>query len=222
VLLVLVAMPRAYPGTLGPRPTGYPLVEPERRRRAEMPSEQTNAVDLIMQDHRELERMFDELRHHPEKRPAMVPVMATLLFAHSRAEEAEVYPAAREAGGTEDVEHSQKEHLAADQLAEKLGETDPGSADFDDVLNELIDAVKHHLEEEEETVLPHMRERMSAEQLDQLGRAFLSAREQHLGGQQEDITKGELEQQAENIDLAGSSGMTKDELGDKLSDEAEL
>jgi hemerythrin superfamily protein len=193
-----------------------------------MPSDETghgdtvDAVDLIMQDHRELERMFDELRNQPEKRRAMVPVMATLLFAHSRAEEAEVYPAARGAGGSEDVEHSPMEQLAADQLAEKLGTTDPGSQEFDEVLNDLIDAVKHHLEEEEETVLPHLRERMSTEQLDQLGRAFLTAREEHLGGQQEDITKGELEQQAENLDLKGSAGMSKDELGEKLSDEAEL
>jgi hemerythrin superfamily protein len=78
-----------------------------------MPSDQStsagqvDAVDLIMQDHRELERMFDELRNHPDRRRALVPVMATLLFAHSRAVEAEVYPAAREAGGSEDVEHSQ-------------------------------------------------------------------------------------------------------------------
>jgi hemerythrin superfamily protein len=182
----------------------------------------TDVVDLIMQDHRELERMFDELRNNPEKRPGLVPVMATLLYAHSRAEEGEVYPAAREAGGSEDVEHSQKEHLVADELAAKLGKADPGSSEFDHLLKELIDAVKHHLEEEEEDVLPHMRERLGADELEQLGRAFLAAREEHLGGQQEDITKDELQQQAENIDLSGRSGLSKDELADKLNDEAEL
>jgi hemerythrin superfamily protein len=222
VLTVPVAMPRAYPRTLGPRPTGYPPEDPERPEEPTMSSSPTDAVDLILQDHRELERMFDELRRHPEKRPATVPVMATLLFAHSRAEEAEVYPAARGTGGEEDVQHSQKEHLVADQLAEKLGETDPGSPGFDDVLEELIHAVEHHLEEEETTVLPHLRERMGAEELDRLGRAFLEARERHLGGRQEDITRDELAQQAENIDMAGSSGMTKDELGDRLDEEAEL
>lgn len=187
-----------------------------------MPSEQMNVVDLILQDHRELERLFDELRSQPEKRRSLVPVMATLLFAHSRAEEAEVYPAAREAGGSEDVEHSQKEHLVADQLAARLGGADPDGSEFDDLLGQLIDAVKHHLEEEEEDVLPHMGDRMSADELDRLGRAFLASREEHLGGQQEDITKGELEQQAQNIDLAGRSEMSKDELADELSDEAEL
>jgi hemerythrin superfamily protein len=184
--------------------------------------DRTNVVDLILQDHREFERMFDQLRTQPESRPTLVPVMATLLYAHERAEEGEVYPAAREAGGAEDVEHSQKEHLAADQLATRLGETDPGGPEFDEVLEELMHAVKHHLDEEEETVLPHMRERMDAARLDELGQAFLTAREQHLGGQQEDISKAELEQQAENVDLKGASGMSKDELADELSDQAEL
>jgi hemerythrin superfamily protein len=190
-----------------------------------MTAEQTgrvDVVDLIMQDHRELVRMFEVLRAEPGKRRALVPVMATLLFAHSRAEESEVYPAARDAGGSEDVEHSQKEHLAADQLAEQLGEADPEGPEFDELLGKLIDAVQHHLEEEEETVLPHMRERMSAEQLDQLGRVFLDARAEHLGGQQEDITRAELAQQAANLDMKGSGSMSKDELGDRLSDEAEL
>jgi hemerythrin superfamily protein len=184
--------------------------------------DQIDVVDLIMQDHRELEKMFDELSNHPEKRLALVPVMTNLLFAHSRAEESQVYPAAREAGGTEDVEHSQKEHLAADQLAEKLGETDHESPEFDEVLKELVHAVKHHLEEEEETVLPHMRERMDGAQLDELGRAFLAARKEHLGEQQQDITKRELEQQAENLELEGVGGMSKQQLHDKLEDEAEL
>lgn len=39
---------------------------------------------------------FDGLRSHPEKRLLMVPTLTALLTAHSRAEEAEVYPVARE------------------------------------------------------------------------------------------------------------------------------
>jgi hypothetical protein len=49
-----------------------------------------DVVEMIMQDHREVERMFAELKSSPEKRAALVPVLITLLTAHSRAEEAEV------------------------------------------------------------------------------------------------------------------------------------
>ena len=181
-----------------------------------------DVVDLIISDHRELQRLFEVLRNEPDKRPAMAPVMSTLLFAHSRAEESEVYPQAREAGGDEDVEHSQKEHLVADQLAERLTGLDPESAEFSDVLEELVHAVTHHLEEEEETVLPHMRERMDGDTLQQLGERFLAARAEHLGDQPGDMTKAQLEQQARNIDLPGASDESKAELKKELEGEADL
>ena len=182
----------------------------------------SNVVDLIMNDHRELERIFDELMTQPDKRPSLVPVMITLLTAHSRAEESEVYPAAAEAGGSEDVEHSQKEHLEADQLAAKVAETDFDSPEFPEVLQKLIDGVKHHVEEEETTVLPGMRERMDQARLDELGQAFLRSRAEHLGDMPEDITRSELLQQAQNADVDGASGLSKQELKSKLEDEAEL
>jgi hemerythrin superfamily protein len=181
-----------------------------------------DVVDLIISDHRELQRMFDVLRDEPDKRATLAPVMSTLLFAHSRAEESEVYPEARGAGGEEDVEHSQKEHLVADQLAERLTGLDPESAEFGDVLQELVHAVTHHLEEEEETVLPHMRERMDGDRLQELGERFLAARSEHLGDQPDDLTKAQLEQQAANIDLAGATQKSKDALKSELEDEAEL
>ncbi len=182
---------------------------------------QGDVVDLIMQDHREFERLFEELRSSPEKRPSLVPVMLTLLTAHERAEEAEVYPRARANGGAEDVEHSQKEHLEADQLAADLAATDPNAEDFEEKLDKLAEAVIHHLEEEEETVLPGMRERMSSDELNRLGEAFLATRAEHLGEQPADITKDDLEQQAENIDLSGASRMSKDELKGTLEEKAE-
>lgn len=181
----------------------------------------SNVVDLIMNDHRELERIFDQLMNQPDKRPSLVPVMIALLTAHSRAEEAEVYPAASDAGGADDVEHSQKEHLEADQLAAKVAETDVDSADFPEALQKLIDAVKHHVEEEETSVLPGMREHLDPGRLDELGQAFLRSRSEHLGDMPEDITKAELEQQAANVGLSGASGMSKEELKSTLEDEAE-
>lgn len=181
----------------------------------------SNVVDLIMNDHRELERVFEQLRTQPETRPTLVPVMITLLTAHSRAEEARVYPAAAAAGISEDVEHSQKEHLEADQLAAQVAAADPSSADFTKKLTELIDAVTHHIEEEESSVLPGMREHMSAGELNDLGEAFLESRREHLGEEPEDITKAEMEQQAENAQISGASGMSKAELKKTLEQAAE-
>ena len=180
-----------------------------------------NVIDLIMQDHREVERLFDELRAHPEKRQGLVPVLTTLLVAHSRAEEAEVYPVAAEAGGADDVEHSQEEHLHADQLLEELAATDPESAAFDGALQKLVDAVTHHVEEEESTVLPGLRTRLSEERLGELGDAFARARKERLGDQPGDMTKHDLDQQAQNLGLQGMSGKSKQQLESELAEHAD-
>jgi hemerythrin superfamily protein len=179
----------------------------------------TDVVDLIMQDHREFERMLDQLTDQPEKRADVLPVFITLITAHSRAEEAEVYPPAAEAGAADDVEHSQEEHVEADELLAKLAATDPTSPAFDEVLADVDESVRHHLGEEEETVLPKMRELISATRLEELGDAFAAARAEHLGERPADITKAELEQQAANLDVP-ASGKTKDELQQALREKA--
>ena len=179
-----------------------------------------DVVDLILQDHRQVEELFEKLKSDPEQRAGLVPVLTTLLTAHSRAEEAEVYPAAAKAGGEDDVEHSQEEHVEADRLLARLAECDPGSSEFDAALEDVVKAITHHVEEEESTVLPGMRERMGEDELNRLADAFLASRAEHLGEQPDDITKGQLEQQAENLDLEGTSGLSKQELTDKLRSNA--
>ncbi len=180
-----------------------------------------DVVDLIMKDHREVERLFEELRIQPDKRANQLPVLTTLLTAHSRAEEAEVYPAAKdEAGAGDDVEHSQEEHIEADQLLEKLAQTDPGSPDFETALEKVVEAVSHHIDEEETTVLPALRQGLSEDRLASLGEAFLTARAEHLGQQPGEATKEELSTQASNVELDGASSMSKDELQNALREKA--
>lgn len=172
-----------------------------------------DVVDLIMQDHREVERLFDELKNHPEKRPLLTPVLCALLTAHSRAEEAEVYPVAKEeAGETEEIAHSQEEHAQADKLLAELARTDPTSSRYDDVLGKVVEAVTHHVEEEESTVLPGMRRRLDESRRAKLGEAFVSSRTQHLGEQPGEATKAELLQQARNAGVTGASTMSRDQL----------
>jgi hemerythrin superfamily protein len=180
-----------------------------------------DVVDLIMQDHREVERLFDELKDSPEKRPNLLPVLTTLLTAHSRAEESAVYPvAASEADEADEVAHSQEEHVEADQLLAKLAATDPTSPDFDKVLQNLVDAVSHHVEEEETKVLPGMKVNLSDERRQELGEAFAASRKEHLGEQPDDITRSQLLQQAKNADVSGVSSLGKDELQEKLQEKA--
>ena len=141
-----------------------------------------DVVELIKNDHREVERLFDLLKKQPATRGLNFPVVCALLVAHSRAEESEVYPVAKdEAGETEEVAHSQDEHAEAEHMLEEMAEMDPDSAEFDKALDELIEAVKHHVEEEESRVLPGMQQRLSEARRAELAEAFVAARKEHLG-----------------------------------------
>lgn len=177
---------------------------------------QYDVVDLIMQDHREVERLFDELKNHPEKRPLLTPVLCGLLVAHSRAEESEVYPAAKDAGGDDEVEHSQEEHAEAEQLLAKLLDAEYDSPQYDKALKDVVDSITHHVEEEEKTVLPGMRKRLSAERRYELGEAFARSRADHLGEMPGQATREELLMQAKNLGLDGASSMTKEQLRREL------
>jgi hemerythrin superfamily protein len=176
-----------------------------------------DVVQLIMDDHREVERLFERMRNEPDQRPMLVPVVATLLVAHSRAEESEVYPVARdEADETEEVAHSQEEHAEAETILERLRAADHNSSEFDSLLKELIGAVTHHVEEEEANVLPGMKEQLDDVRLEELGAAFLAARAQHMGEQAGDATKDELVRQARNAGIEGSSSMSREQLKEAL------
>jgi hemerythrin superfamily protein len=177
-----------------------------------------DVVDLIMNDHREVERIFAQLKDEPATRANVVPVLTTLLTAHSRAEEAEVYPAARsEAGETEEVAHSQEEHLEADKLLQRLAAVDPTTSEFDGALADLVKAITHHVEEEESKVLPGLRAKLDPARLASLGEAFLASREEHLGEQPIDLRKLELLQQAMTAGVPGAWEMSKAELEKALA-----
>ncbi|RRR98227.1 hemerythrin domain-containing protein [Glycomyces terrestris] len=180
-----------------------------------------DVVDLIMADHREVERLFDEMQRHPEKRPLLAPVLSALLTAHSRAEEAEVYPVARdEAQETKEVAHSQEEHEQAEELLVRMNATDPESPEFDTVLQELIDSVTHHVQEEESTVLPGMKTRLDDARRRELGEAFAVSRAEHLGDQPGQASRKELEMQARNMNMSGTSNMNKERLAKEVKKKA--
>jgi hemerythrin superfamily protein len=181
-----------------------------------------DVVALIEADHREVERLFELLKSNPGRRPLYLPVLSSLLVAHSRAEESAVYPIARsEAGETDEVAHSQEEHIEAEQLLKKLMETDYSSPDFDTALEKLVEAVTHHVEEEESDVLPGIRNNIAEERRMELATEFANARAEHLGDKPGDESRQELAGQAKNMGIEGAGNKSKEELKNELQDEVE-
>ncbi|GAA3753981.1 hemerythrin superfamily protein [Spinactinospora alkalitolerans] len=166
-----------------------------------------DAITLIKQDHRDMEEMFDRLSRNRDERSRLLPEMAARFLAHSRAEEQQVYPVvAREAGERKEVHHGAEEHHEAEAMLRRLQETDPGSAQFDDRLKEFVDAVKHHIEEEESEVLPGLADAVGKDRLKELGDAFDRMRQEEvrrlMAGSAEERSKMVKEQLAEEVDRA--------------------
>ena len=171
----------------------------------------TDVITLITQDHRVVEGLFERLKKKEGDQKATVAELHALLIAHARAEEDRVYPGI-------DAHHSVEEHKEAEILLDSLVRADPGTAEFDKTLSELIESVTHHVEEEETKLLPALAKSAGAKELERLGQAFKQRRAEELQalGRQTEATKAELYEQAKRADIPGRSQMDKDELAQAL------
>jgi hemerythrin superfamily protein len=199
----------------------------------------SDAIALIEQDHRALEALFTRVTDGDGDRVALLQEITARLTAHARAEEAEVYPALTRAepDEEEEVEHAYDEHHEAEHLLRKACNL-VVSPHFDEAFEAFVAAVGHHVEEEEQDVLPALRQAVDARTLERLGAAFDTARAELLGDYDppagpaatepvntvdmdpDQATKAELYEKAKEVDIPGRSTMTKDELSDALRRES--
>ncbi|MGW7069064.1 hemerythrin domain-containing protein [Streptomyces sp. NPDC054855] len=148
-----------------------------------MPDKATDVVELILDDHRRMEELFRAMRSVEAERAEALKKFADLLIAHALAEEAEVYPALRRYRDidNEEVEHGVEEHEEGNEALLALLEVDDvGSDDWDEKLEKLVEAVTHHTDEEERTILNGARENVAMERREELGTAFTKERDKHL------------------------------------------
>lgn len=192
-----------------------------------------DVVSLIMSDHRALERVFDKLeKDEGEQREQLLEQCAALLIPHSKAEEDAVYPQIRQISEelAETVEEGESEHQHAEDLFNQV-RANPDDPGVDAMIAGFIAEIKHHIEEEEEEMLPQFRRLCDAETLDRLGRAFVDRKKQELVSMGidheavlraclEDLTKEQLTERAKAMDLDTPSSMTKGELVEELSHSA--
>lgn len=142
-----------------------------------------DVVELILRDHRRMEDLFRRMRSVEADREGALREFADLLIAHALAEEAKVYPALKRYKNIDDeeVEHGEHEHDEGNKaLLELLQVEEVGSDEWDEKLEELVEAVTHHADEEERTILNGARENVAMERREELGLAFSQERERQL------------------------------------------
>lgn len=144
--------------------------------------ERTDMIDMLIQDHRAVEKAFTELesgRGSSEQRRDLADHIITELVRHSIAEEQYLYPTAREAlpNGDELADHEISEHAEAERVMKDLEKADAGGSEFDDLASSLISAIRHHVTDEENDLFPKLRSACSGTQLMELGEKIQQAKQ---------------------------------------------
>ncbi|MFC4003739.1 hemerythrin domain-containing protein [Prauserella oleivorans] len=139
-------------------------------------------VDVIIDDHHAFERVFRELEDRsadPQRRRDLADHVITELVRHSVAEEQFMYPAARRylENGDELADHEIAEHAEAERTMKDLEGVEPTDPRFDELVGSLIEEVRHHVEDEENDLLPKLRQACGQRELRDLGEQVLRAKE---------------------------------------------
>ncbi|MFF5636868.1 hemerythrin domain-containing protein [Streptomyces sp. NPDC012825] len=145
--------------------------------------ENQDVIAAILEDHRTMEDLFRRMRSVEEDRAAALKEFSALLIAHGEAEETEVYGALKRFKDVdnEEVDHGTEEHEEGNEALLALLEVDEvGSDEWDERLEKLVEAVTHHLDEEERTILNGAREGVPDARRAELGAAFLKERARQL------------------------------------------
>ena len=139
-----------------------------------------DALDLLKQDHAKVKKLFDKAESADDREQKRIfSQIKAELEIHAQIEENIFYPAMQRYDELKElVAESLKEHRGMKTLLQEMVTlSDP--EDFEDKLEELIDNVEHHAEDEEEgKMFPKVRELVSANELQKLGAQLQAARGQ--------------------------------------------
>jgi iron-sulfur cluster repair protein YtfE (RIC family) len=143
----------------------------------------SGVVTLIKEDHQKLESVFKKLeKAEPAEVPDLLRQVQELLVPHSKAEEQVVYPAIKAITPDEssDVDDGLAEHHHVEETLQQLLASDPEAPGVDGLVAAMIGEVRHHVEEEEQEILPTFSKAANNQQLSDLGEEFTAAKERAL------------------------------------------
>jgi hemerythrin superfamily protein len=118
--------------------------------------ESVNALELLKEDHREVEQLFQSFEEADGRsRQGIADEAIKALEIHTKIEESLVYPAIREATGEEDlVDEANEEHHVVALLIKELKKMRASAEGYKAKFTVMSELVKHHIEEEEKEMFP--------------------------------------------------------------------
>lgn len=119
-----------------------------------------DALELLEQDHREVEEMFDqydELAGGDKRKQDLAQKICQALTIHTKIEEEIFYPAARKATKDDDlIDEAVVEHASVKNLIGEIEKMRIGDDLYDAKMRVLEEMVKRHVQEEEEELFPEL------------------------------------------------------------------
>jgi iron-sulfur cluster repair protein YtfE (RIC family) len=132
-----------------------------------------HVIDLLTQDHAEVDELFRRvnLAEKPESLDELTKQIVHDLSVHAAVEEQFVYPLIRAKldDGSRLADEAIEEHQEAKRLLADLEKQEAGSAGHVETMQQLIAAIRHHVEEEEGEVFPQLRAGVDTGMLEKLG-----------------------------------------------------
>jgi hemerythrin superfamily protein len=142
-----------------------------------------NATQMIRQDHKKVEglfKKFQQTRGAQAKRRLAENAMAEL-EVHAALEEEIFYPAVKkEVDDGSMVQEALEEHQTVKQLISELKGMDEADEEFESQFSQLVENVQHHVEEEENEMLPKVEE--SELDLNSLGQQMTQRKQELQNG----------------------------------------
>lgn len=130
-----------------------------------------NAIDLIKDDHREVERLFSEFLaaedSEVQQREDIFQQLEKELLAHADIEEQIFYPAVKDFMAGE-IEEAIYEHQVVERMLSELLAMEVEDEAFEKKLIHLMEQVQHHVQEEESAggILETARQKLRFDQLE--------------------------------------------------------
>ena len=139
-----------------------------------------DVVDVLTTDHHEVLDLLQQIKVSTatEERRDMADTVISELVRHSVAEEMYVYPAMRKhlPDGEEAVEHDISEHKEIEKTLKKLESVSADDAEFTQLLGQLEDILRDHVQDEETDQFPGLRARIPREELVEMAQKVEAAK----------------------------------------------
>ena len=181
-----------------------------------------DVVGVIKAQHRTVDRLLDKAMEQDGDVHALLQQVADLLIPHSEAEESFVYPSitSHKPDEGDEVKDGVAEHHHIEGTLRELLQEDPDGPGFDGKLAALVGELRHHVEEEEQDLLPVLESEASEDERAQLGERFARETNWAKDTSGDDRTKAELYEAAKQQDVEGRSQMSQDELAAAVDDDS--